>query len=203
MLTLPRLSFTRWSKNQAKQLPHHSNCPRLARDALVFGPSALLNRDPTPVTSVNNTSETVPQPSVSQQSTTSQRPHLESMSGQLQEQGFFVELAERIAAPQRSSTRTIYKSKWALLVESLIRVMYWVVAAILNRPFKPLNIKILHNICTHICTLRCIVYNQPFWFIKVYFIKLKPCLALHLGFCKVPYVLETIVFSIVLAYSSE
>ena len=28
-----------------------------------------------------------------------------------------------------------------LLVESLIRVMYWVLAAILNRLFKPLNIK--------------------------------------------------------------
>ena len=31
-----------------------------------------------------------------------------------QEQGFSVEVAERIAAPQWSSTRTIYKSKWAL-----------------------------------------------------------------------------------------
>ena len=31
-----------------------------------------------------------------------------------QEQGLSVEVAERIAAPQRSSTRTIYKSKWAL-----------------------------------------------------------------------------------------
>ena len=31
-----------------------------------------------------------------------------------QEQGFSVEVAERIAAPKRSSTRTIYKSKWAL-----------------------------------------------------------------------------------------
>ena len=37
-----------------------------------------------------------------------------SRSGQLQEQGFSVEVAERIAAPQRSSTRTICKSKWAL-----------------------------------------------------------------------------------------
>ena len=35
-----------------------------------------------------------------------------SRSGQLQEQGFSVEVAERIAAPQLSSTRTIYK--WAL-----------------------------------------------------------------------------------------
>ena len=53
-------------KTQAKQLPHYSNSPRLVRDALGLGPSAALNRYPTPLTSVNNTSETVPQPSVSQ-----------------------------------------------------------------------------------------------------------------------------------------
>ena len=47
-------------------------------------------------------------------STVSQPPRLVSRSGQLQGQGFSVEVAERIAAPQRSSTRTIYKSKWAL-----------------------------------------------------------------------------------------
>ena len=46
--------------------------------------------------------------------TTSQPPRLVSRCGQLQEQGFSVEVAERIAAPQRSLTRTIYKSKWAL-----------------------------------------------------------------------------------------
>ena len=39
---------------------------------------------------------------------------LVSRSGQLQEQGLSVEVAERIAAPERSSTRTIYKSKSAL-----------------------------------------------------------------------------------------
>ena len=52
---------------------------------------------PTPVTSVNNTSQTVPQPCVSQQSTTSQPPCLVSRSGQPQEQGFSVEGADRIA----------------------------------------------------------------------------------------------------------
>ena len=52
--------------------------PGLPRDALVLGPSAALNRDPTLVTSVNNTSQTVPQPSVSQQSTTSEPPRLVS-----------------------------------------------------------------------------------------------------------------------------
>ena len=96
------------------QLPDHCNSPRLARDALVLGPSAALNRDPTSATSVINPSQTVPQLCVSQQSTTSQPPRLVPRSGQLQEQGFSVEVAERIAAPQRSSTRTIYKSKWAL-----------------------------------------------------------------------------------------
>ena len=96
-------------KNPAMQLPDYCNSPRLARDALVLGPSA----DPTSTTSVKNSSQTVPQLCVSQQSTTSQPPHLVSRSGQLQEQGFSMEVAERIVAPQRS-TRTIYKSKWAL-----------------------------------------------------------------------------------------
>ena len=98
-------------KNQAMPLPDHSNSPRLARDALVLGPSAALSRDPTTAPSVNNTTQTVPQLCVPQQSATSQPPRLVSRSGQLQEQGFSVEVAQRIAAPQRSSTRTIYKSK--------------------------------------------------------------------------------------------
>ena len=59
-------------KNQAMPLPDHRNSPRLARDALVLGPSAALNRDPTSTSSVNNSSQTVPQLCVPQQSTTSQ-----------------------------------------------------------------------------------------------------------------------------------
>ena len=97
-------------KSQAIELPDHCNNPRLARDALVLGPSAALNRDPTSTSSVKNSSQTVPQLYVPQQSTAS----LVSWSGQLQRQGFSMEVAERIDAPQRLSTRTIYKSKWAL-----------------------------------------------------------------------------------------
>ena len=96
-------------KNQAMPLPDHCNSPRL-----VLGPSAALNRDPTTTSSVNNTTQTVPQLRIPQQSTTSQPPRLVSRSGQLLEQGFSVEVIERIAAPQRSSTRTVFKSKWAL-----------------------------------------------------------------------------------------
>ena len=101
-------------KDQAMPLPDHRDSPRLARDALVLGPSAALNRDPTTTPSVNDPTQTVPQLCVPQQSTTTEPPRLVSRSGQLQEQGFSVEVAERIAAPQRSSTRTIYRSKWAL-----------------------------------------------------------------------------------------
>ena len=93
---------------------HCRNRPRLARDALVLGPSAALDRDPTTTPSVKNSAQTIPQLCVPQQSTTSQPPRLVCRSGKLQEQGFSVEVAERITAPQRSSTRTTYKSKWAL-----------------------------------------------------------------------------------------
>ena len=78
-------------KNQAMQLPLYCNSSRLARDALVLGPSAALNRCSTPITSVNNTSQIVPQLCVSRQSTTSQPPRLVSRSGQLQEQGSLFE----------------------------------------------------------------------------------------------------------------
>ena len=104
----------RVKKNQAMPLPDHRDSPRLARDALVLGPSAALNTDPTATPGVNNSPQTVPQLCVPQQSSTSQPPRLVSRSAQLQEQGFSVEVAERIAVPRRSSTRTIYKSKWAL-----------------------------------------------------------------------------------------
>ena len=72
-------------KNQAIQLPDHCYSPRVARDALVLGPSAALNRDPTSATSVNNSSQTAPQLCVSQQYKITQHPRLVSRSGQLQE----------------------------------------------------------------------------------------------------------------------
>ena len=98
-------------KNQAMPMPDCRHSLRLTRDALLLGPSAALNRDPTSTSSVSNSSQTAPQVCVPQQSSTSQPPCLVSRNGQLQEQGFSVEVTERIAAPQRSSTRTIYKSK--------------------------------------------------------------------------------------------
>ena len=64
-------------------IANHCNSPRLARHALVLGPSGALNRDPTSTSSVKNSSQTVPQLCVPQQSTASQPPRLVSRSGQL------------------------------------------------------------------------------------------------------------------------
>ena len=61
MLTLRWLSLQGDPKDQTMQLPDHCNSPRLARDALVLGPSATINRDPISATSVNHCSQTVPQ----------------------------------------------------------------------------------------------------------------------------------------------
>ena len=87
MFTLQWLSFTGDPKNQAMQLSDHTNSPRLARDALVLGPSAALNRDPTAAPGVDNTPQAVPQLCVPQQPAAPQPPGLVSRSGQLQEQG--------------------------------------------------------------------------------------------------------------------
>ena len=76
----PTALLHRVIQNQAMPLPDHRNSPRLARDALVLGPSAAPNRDPTATPGVNNFSQTVPQ--------SSQPPCMVSRSGRLQEQGF-------------------------------------------------------------------------------------------------------------------
>ena len=78
------------------QVSHHSNTPGWSGMPWFWDLVQLSAEIPLqlPV----NTSQTVRQPSVSQQSTTSQPPRLVSRSAQLQEQGFSVKVAERIAS---------------------------------------------------------------------------------------------------------
>ena len=51
---------------------------------------------------------------IPQQPRIPEHPRLVSRSTSLQNQGFSAEVADRIAAPQRLSTRAIYASKWAV-----------------------------------------------------------------------------------------
>ena len=136
-------------KNQAIQLPDHCNSPRLARDALVLGPSEALNRDPTSTTSVKNYSQTVSQLCVSQQSTTSQPPRLVSRSGQLQEQGFSVDLQRELLplrghqeAPSTSQSGSYFRNGAEKFLHSLckasLRLLY--VPVPVTGPLRPLMV---------------------------------------------------------------
>ena len=78
-----------------------------------FGPSAALSRDPTSATSVNNSSQTIPQLCVSQQFTTSQPPSLVSRSEQLQEQGFCGGGRDNWC-PTKVINKNHLQAKWAL-----------------------------------------------------------------------------------------
>ena len=118
-------------KNQAMPLPDHS--PRLARDALLLGPSPALNRDPTTAPSVNDSTQAVPQVCVPQQPSTAQPPRLVSRSGQLQEQGFSVEVAER------SPSAVINKDHLQVKAENLISKLnfYKLISYLVDRCICP------------------------------------------------------------------
>ena len=81
---------------------------------MVLGPGGTVTRSPkttptNPITAQTTTEQPIPHsPGIPQS------PRLVSRSTILQNQGFTAEVADRIAAPQRLSTRAIYASKWAV-----------------------------------------------------------------------------------------
>ena len=94
-------------------MPTHSHSPGLADKTVVLGPGGTVTRSPkttptNPITAQTTTEQPIPHsPGIPQS------PRLVS-STILQNQGFTAEVADRIAAPQRLSTRAIYASKWAV-----------------------------------------------------------------------------------------
>ena len=108
-LCLPSNSSTSKSntKGPPAQLPPN---PGLATHALVLGSGPSIRGNSTSVACISKST----QAGVSQQSAISQPPCLVSRSEQFQQQDFSSEVVERIAAPQRSSTRSIYQARWTL-----------------------------------------------------------------------------------------
>ena len=92
----------------------HSHSPGLANKTVVLGPGGTVTRSPkttptNPITAQTTTEQPIPHsPGIPQPS------RLVSRSTILQNLGFTAEVADRIAAPQRLSTRAIYASKWAV-----------------------------------------------------------------------------------------
>ena len=91
-----------------------SDRPRLAIKTMVLGPSGNVAGRTSTVTSNANLTQTTNEQHFPLQPGLPQPPRLVSRSTALQQRGFTAEVADRIAAPQRLSTRAIYTSKWSV-----------------------------------------------------------------------------------------
>ena len=91
-----------------------SDRPRLAIETMVLGPSGNVTGRTSTVTSNANLTQTTNEQHFPLQPGLPQPPRLVSRSTALQQRGFTAEVADRIAAPQRLSTRAIYTSKWSV-----------------------------------------------------------------------------------------
>ena len=94
--------------------PHRS---RMAKHALVLGPSEPVRSDSLQASPGTRSSDSTFQRDDSQESRKPQSSCLAPRSLTIQERGFSDDVAARIEAPQRSSTRAVYKSKWAIFVK--------------------------------------------------------------------------------------
>ena len=94
----------------------HSDSTRLAQHALVLGPGQHVSSNSPPAPSGvefdHPTVQSVSSPGPSQ----SEPSCLAPRASAIQQAGFSAEVATRIEAPQRRSTRAIYESKWSVFV---------------------------------------------------------------------------------------
>ena len=94
--------------------PHR---PRVAKHALVLGPGEPVSSDSLQASPGTGSSDSTLQRDGTQESHQPQSSCLAPRSLAIQERGFSDEVAARIEAPQRSSTRAVYKSKWAIFLK--------------------------------------------------------------------------------------
>ena len=93
------------------------NCSGVAQHAVVVGPGHSISADSLPTTMSEGSSDSTVQQTWSQEPQSSQSACLAPRASAIQEQGFTDKVAARIEAPQRLSTRAVYKSKWAIFVK--------------------------------------------------------------------------------------
>ena len=102
------------SENDHLQVQGHCDSTRVARDALVLGSGGTVSQDSTEASSSAQSPEATLQSQIPQESGVSESPCV--VSGLLQESqgGFSVEVADRIKAPQRESSRRVYDLRWVI-----------------------------------------------------------------------------------------
>ena len=94
-----------------------SDCSRVAQHALVLGSSQHVCSDSSLPSKRGEPADPTVQSVSPQRSPRAQPPCLAPRASSIQAQGFSDEVATRIEAPQRQSTRAIYESKWSIFVK--------------------------------------------------------------------------------------
>ena len=95
----------------------NSDCPRVAKHALVLGSSGNVQSNPTVPTQHTKPSISAIQPGPSQEPVKSELTCLAPRASAIKEQGFSEAVAARIEAPQRRSTRSVYEAKWTIFTK--------------------------------------------------------------------------------------
>ena len=119
-LCLPTSSHLGQSGGEVTGLPlqeNHSDCSGVAQHALVLGSSDHVHSDPTEPAQPVQPVDTAFQSDPSQKSDKSKSPCMAPRATAIKEQGFSAEVAARIEAPQRGSTRSVYEAKWTLFTK--------------------------------------------------------------------------------------
>ena len=103
--------------NGSGMLKDGPNCPRLAQHALVLGSGHSVRANSFPAPPSQGSRDSASQWPSSQEPSQLKSTCVAPRASCIQEQGFTDEVAARIEAPQRSSTRAVYKSKWAIFIK--------------------------------------------------------------------------------------
>ena len=119
-LCLPPNSHIGQGSGEVAGLPvqqNHSDRPRVAKHALVLGSGSHVQSNPTEFAQAAQSVDSALQPDPSQESDKSKSPCLAPRASAIKEHGFSEEVATRIEAPQRKSTRSVYEAKWAIFTK--------------------------------------------------------------------------------------
>ena len=92
----------------------HSDCSRVAQHALVLGPGGYVKPDPIVLAQSAKSVYSTVEPDPSQESVEPDSSCLAPRASALKAQGFSEAVAAQIEAPQRGSTRLVYKAKWTI-----------------------------------------------------------------------------------------
>ena len=102
-------------------------CSGVAQHAMVLGPSGDIQSHPIALAPAAQPSDSTLQPDPSQKSDKLKSPCLAPRATAIKEQGFSEEVAARIKASQRGSTRSVYEAKWAIFTKWCVnhKVDFW------------------------------------------------------------------------------